>query len=83
MAGPRGKTIKMLTLAIAALLLAQAPAFAQRSSNWRGCTGNSDVDWERQIVACTALIDGGAEFQGKHGHRLFQPRAHLRRIWTS
>jgi tetratricopeptide (TPR) repeat protein len=61
MAGPRGKTIKMLTLAIAALLLAQAPAFAQRSSNWRGCTGNSDVDWERQIVACTALIDGGAE----------------------
>jgi len=40
---------------------AALPAFAQLSSNWKGCTGNPDVDWARQIAACTALIDSGAE----------------------
>jgi tetratricopeptide (TPR) repeat protein len=63
MADRRGNITKGLAI-IAALMLAPIlPASAQLSSNWRGCTGNSDVDWERQIVACTALIDNGAETQ--------------------
>jgi len=49
-------------LAVLALTLAPVlPAFAQLSSNWKGCTGNPDVDWRRQIAACTSLIDSGAE----------------------
>jgi len=49
-------------LAAAALLIALTPlAVAQTSPNWRGCTGNPDVDWPRQIAACTALIESGAE----------------------
>jgi tetratricopeptide (TPR) repeat protein len=56
------------TLAVVALMLARAlPAFAQLSSNWKGCTGNPDVDWERQIAACTALIDSGAESKENTG----------------
>jgi tetratricopeptide (TPR) repeat protein len=55
--GTIGKTLLVVALMGAAAL----PAFAQLSSNWKGCTGNPDVDWARQIAACTALIDSGAE----------------------
>jgi len=48
-------------LVVALMGAAALPAFAQLSSNWKGCTGNPDVDWARQIAACTALIDSGAE----------------------
>jgi tetratricopeptide (TPR) repeat protein len=52
-----GKTLLVIALTLAPAL----PAFAELSSNWKGCTGNPDVDWARQIAACTALIDSGAE----------------------
>ncbi len=42
------------------VLAAALPVNAQ-SANWRGCTGNPDIDWQRQIIACTALIESGAE----------------------
>jgi tetratricopeptide (TPR) repeat protein len=49
-------------LAVSALtIFLSGPAAAQMSANWRGCTGNPDVEWQRQITACTALIDSGAE----------------------
>jgi tetratricopeptide (TPR) repeat protein len=55
--GTIAKTLPVLALTLAPAL----PAVGQVSSNWKGCTGNPDVDWARQIVACTALIDSGAE----------------------
>jgi tetratricopeptide (TPR) repeat protein len=64
MADRRGKPGRVLQVALVALLLAPAlPAFAQLSSDWRGCTGNPDVTWDRQIAACTALIESGTETQ--------------------
>lgn len=57
-----GRTFLAAQLVVAALLLTAAlPAYAQTSANWHGCTGNPDIDWARQIAACTALIDSGAE----------------------
>ncbi len=49
-------------LIVAVVVLAAAlPVHAQQSANWRGCTGNPDIDWQRQIIACSALIESGAE----------------------
>jgi lipoprotein NlpI len=48
-------------IVVVAVLAAVVPAQAQSSSNWRGCTGNPDIDWPRQIIACTALIESRAE----------------------
>lgn len=48
-------------IAAVGLLAACGPAHAQLSSNWRGCTGNPDIDWQRQITACSALIESGVE----------------------
>jgi len=57
------KTLTVLALAVASAL----PAVAQLSSNWKGCTGNPDVEWQRQVAACTALIDSGAETKENTG----------------
>jgi tetratricopeptide (TPR) repeat protein len=62
----RGTIAKTLTVVALTFALA-LPAFAQLSSNWKGCTGNPDVDWQRQIAACTALIDSGAETKENTG----------------
>jgi lipoprotein NlpI len=54
---------------IACLLLASTlfalvglqSAHAEPSPQWRLCTGKPDVEWDRQIEACTALIESGKE----------------------
>lgn len=53
----------MRRLALACLVgaVTAAGANAQLSPNWRGCTGNPDIDWRQQILRCTELIDSGAE----------------------
>ncbi len=58
----------MLRLSVAVVVIAAVvPAEAQLSSNWRGCTGNPDIEWQRQITACTALIESGAETRENTG----------------
>lgn len=37
------------------------PAHAERSPQRRLCTGAYDVDWGREIAACTSLIESGKE----------------------
>src|SRR6478609_7505460 len=46
---------------IAAALMTAGSARAQPSPNWKGCTGNPDVEWKQQIERCSELIDSGAE----------------------
>jgi len=46
---------------IAAALMMASSAQAQLSPNWKGCTGNPDVEWKQQIDRCSELIDAGAE----------------------
>lgn len=50
-------SIGFVTLALAG----PAPGQEQRSPEWRLCTGRPDVEWDRQITACTALIESGRE----------------------
>jgi tetratricopeptide (TPR) repeat protein len=67
MAKRTSRIAKALAVSAVLVLAPALPAFAQFSSNWKGCTGNPDVDWERQITACTALIDGGGETKENMG----------------
>ena len=46
---------------IAAALMTAGSAQAQLSPNWKGCTGNPDVEWKQQIERCSELIDSRAE----------------------
>jgi tetratricopeptide (TPR) repeat protein len=48
---------------IATLMITADAAHAQLSSNWKGCTGNPDVEWKQQIERCSDLISSGAESQ--------------------
>ena len=45
-------------LALAAL---SGIAHAQLAPQWATCTGNPDIDWDQQIVSCSALIESGNE----------------------
>jgi tetratricopeptide (TPR) repeat protein len=54
---------RRLVLALLAAVAMTASASAQLSPNWKGCTGNPDVDWKQQILRCTELIDSGRETQ--------------------
>lgn len=54
---------RRLALAILLASTMTASASAQLSPNWKGCTGNPDVDWKQQILRCTELIDSGQETQ--------------------
>ena len=49
------------TLVLAGTALLVVPAGAQLSPEWQSCTGKSDVDWDQQIGACTALIQSDRE----------------------
>ncbi|MGO9135188.1 MAG: tetratricopeptide repeat protein [Methylovirgula sp.] len=40
-------------------------AHAEPSPQWHLCTGDRDVEWDRQITACTALIETGKETRDK------------------
>jgi tetratricopeptide (TPR) repeat protein len=48
---------------IATLMITADAAHAQLSSNWKGCTGNPDVEWKQQIERCSDLISSGDESQ--------------------
>ncbi len=50
----------LLTCALFALVDLQS-ARAGPAPQWRLCTGKPDVEWDRQITACTSLIESGKE----------------------
>jgi tetratricopeptide (TPR) repeat protein len=50
--------------AAAMTLMTTLPAAAQTAQQWK-CTGNPDVPWDDQIVACTSVIASG-KYSGKH-----------------
>ena len=46
-----------------AIALAAMTGFAnaQLSPQWESCTGNPGIDWDQQIISCSALIQSGDE----------------------
>jgi tetratricopeptide (TPR) repeat protein len=48
---------------MATFMITADAAHAQLSPNWKGCTGNPDVEWKQQIERCSDLISSGAESQ--------------------
>lgn len=40
-------------------------AHGETAPQWRLCTGKSDVEWDRQVAACTTLIESGKESRDK------------------
>jgi tetratricopeptide (TPR) repeat protein len=59
----RGKRHRVATgigLTATALLVA-TPTLAQQSQSWITCSNRVSATYDQQIVACTAIIDGGSE----------------------
>ena len=46
---------------LAGAILLSVDASAELSPQWRSCTGNPDVVWDKQIRSCSVLIQSGRE----------------------
>lgn len=46
---------------VTGMILSTFPAVAQTSAQWQFCTGNPDVNWDKQIATCSSLIQDGKE----------------------
>jgi tetratricopeptide (TPR) repeat protein len=48
--------LRMTSYGALALALFAQPVQAERSTPWRTCTGMPNVNWDRQVKSCTAII---------------------------
>ena len=51
----------LITCAALAAFIGTQSAHGQIPPQWDLCTGKADVEWDRQIKYCTALIESGKE----------------------
>ena len=70
---------RMLVCAAFAALLLATPAAAELSTLWRMCTGQPEVDWDQQIMSCTAIIEFKRGNPSKTRRRIQQSRQRLGR----